>query len=143
MQTVLVIENDWANRENILRILRFKGFRGIGAENGEIGVDFAKKYLPNLILCDISPNLDGYSVLEKLGRLSSTQHIPFMFVTAKANPADVQYGLSLGVDGYLTKPFSSSQLLDAIAPCLAPAQSHALSKAAATDSARGYLSRKC
>jgi CheY-like chemotaxis protein len=143
MQTVLVIENDWANRENILRILRFKGFRAIGAENGEMGVGLAKKYLPHLILCDISPNLDGYSVLEKLGRLSSTQHIPFMFVTARANPADVQYGLNLGVNGYLTKPFSSSQLLDAIAPCLSPAQGHTRPKAAATDSARGYLSRKC
>jgi diguanylate cyclase len=143
MQTVLVIENDWANRENILRILRFKGFRAIGAENGEMGVELAKKHLPNLILCDISPNLDGYGVLEKLGRLSSTQHIPFMFVTARANPADVQYGLSLGVNGYLTKPFSSSELLDAIASSLSSPRGHARSKVAATDSARGYLSHKC
>jgi CheY-like chemotaxis protein len=140
MQTVMVIEKDWANRENILRILRYRGFRAIGAENGELGVAFAKRYLPHLILCDISPGLDGYTVLETLGRMSATQHIPFIFVSAKASPADVQYGLSLGVDGYLTKPFSSSQLLEAIDQCLAPRRSYAL-KAAATNSAHGYQSR--
>jgi CheY-like chemotaxis protein len=143
MQTVLVIENDEANRENILKILRFKGFRGIGAKNGEMGVEFTQKYLPHVILCDISmPGLDGYGVLEDLGRLSATQHIPFVFMTAKADPTDVQYGLSLGVQGYLTKPFSSRELLEAIALCLTPRPAYGLPKAAATNSAHGYLSHK-
>jgi CheY-like chemotaxis protein len=119
MRTVLVIENDRANRENILRILRFKNFRGIEAANGEMGIEIAKKYLPDLILCDVSmPGLDGYSVLETLRRFPATQNIPVIFVTAKAAPADVQYAMSLGVDGYLAKPFGSSELLATIEQCL-------------------------
>jgi CheY-like chemotaxis protein len=153
MQTILVIENDGANRENILRILRFKNFRGIGAENGAIGIEIAKKYLPSLILCDIlMPGLDGYGVLEVLGRSPTTQTIPVIFITAKATPSDVQYAKSLGVEGYLTKPFGSSQLLEAIAACLnQPTRRDsfifrsllAQPRAVATDSARGYPSHKC
>jgi DNA-binding response OmpR family regulator len=126
MQTVVVIENDQANRENILRILRFKGFRGIGAEDGTIGLEIAKKYLPDLILCDIlMPGLNGYCLLETLGRIPATQNIPVIFVTAKATSEDRKYALSLGVDGYLTKPFGSSELMAAIAACFArsPARS--------------------
>jgi CheY-like chemotaxis protein len=140
MQTVLMIEKDRANRENILRILRYDGFRAIGAESSALGIELAQRYLPNLILCDISPGLDGYHVLETLGRMSATQHIPFMFITTKASPAEVQYGLSLGVDGYLTKPFSSSQLREAIAQCIAVERDYTL-KVAVTNSSRAYLSR--
>jgi CheY-like chemotaxis protein len=50
MRTVLVIENNGANREHILRILRLKNFHAIGAVNGEIGIEITKKYLPDLIL---------------------------------------------------------------------------------------------
>jgi diguanylate cyclase len=120
MQTILVIENDQANRENVLRILRFKGFRAIGAANGTIGLEIAKKYLPNLILCDIlMPGLNGYCLLETLGRIPATQNIPVIFITAKATPEDRRYALSLGVDGYLTKPFGSSELMATIAACFA------------------------
>jgi CheY-like chemotaxis protein len=120
MQTILVVENDRANRENILRILRCKGFRAMGAADGTIGLEIASKYLPNLILCDIlMPGLDGYCLLEMLGRIPATQNIPVIFVTAKATPDDQKYAMSLGVDGYLTKPFGSSELMTAIAACFA------------------------
>jgi CheY-like chemotaxis protein len=151
MRTVLVIENDRANRENILRILRFKSFRGIAAENGEMGIEIAKKYLPDLILCDISmPELDGYGVLETLRRFPATQNIPVVFITAKAAPADVQHAMSLGVDGYLTKPFGCDELVEAMATGLSRSldRQSALSlktipKAVAIDSAREYPSHKC
>jgi CheY-like chemotaxis protein len=139
MQTVLVIEKNRANRDNILRILRYDGFRTIGAETAALGIELAQRYLPHLVLCDISPGLDGYGVLETLGRISATQHIPLIFVTTKASPVEVQYGLSLGVDGYLTKPFSSSQLRESIAQCLAADRDRTL-KVAVTNSYRAYLS---
>jgi diguanylate cyclase len=149
MGTVLVIENDGANRENILKILRFKSFRAMGAANGEMGIEIAKKYLPDLILCDISmPGLDGYGMLETLGRFPATQTIPVIFITAKATPAEVQYARSLGVSGYLVKPFGCSGLLEAIGAVSAKQRDRCLltlkpvSKAAATDSARGYLSHR-
>lgn len=159
MGTVLVIENDGANRENILRILRFKNFWAMGAENGELGIEIAKKYLPDLILCDISmPGLDGYDVLETLGRFPATQAIPVIFITAKATPTDLQYARSLGVTGYLVKPFGSGELLEAIDQCFSqqhlsqqhlsqPSDRCSLNfkptpKAAATDLTRGYPSHR-
>jgi CheY-like chemotaxis protein len=119
MQTILVIENDLANRANLLRILSFKGFIVLDAENGEEGLKLAQSHTPDLILCDIlMPGMDGYEVLRSLQQSPQTRYIPFLFLTAKATPQDIAYGLSLGAEGYLVKPFSIVQLIAAIEACL-------------------------
>jgi two-component system, sensor histidine kinase and response regulator len=69
-----------------------------------------------LILCDIKmPDLDGYHVLEEIRRQPETASIPFIFLTAKTDQADLRYGMNLGADDYLTKPFRRVELLDTIA----------------------------
>ncbi|MFM7885769.1 MAG: response regulator transcription factor, partial [Pseudanabaena sp.] len=61
MTTILVIEDVEALREEIMETLSYEGFEVLGAENGVLGVQTAKTYLPNLIICDIAmPELDGY-----------------------------------------------------------------------------------
>ncbi|MGJ3245635.1 MAG: EAL domain-containing response regulator [Elainellaceae cyanobacterium] len=115
MKTILVIEDDPSIRNNILKILQFKGFQTIGAENGEDGVKLAKAYLPDLILCDIMmPGIDGYGVLNALQSDSETGIPSFIFLSAKSDKSDIRQGMNLGADDYLTKPFTSTDLLDAI-----------------------------
>lgn len=116
MTTILVIEDVEALREEIMETLSYEGFDVLGAENGLIGVQIAKTYLPNLIICDIAmPELDGYGTLVALRQESTTSMIPFIFLTAMTEKSDMRQAMQLGADDYLTKPFTSSELLGAIA----------------------------
>lgn len=115
MKTILVIEDDVTIRTGILKVLESEGFHVLGAANGAEGATLAASHLPDLILCDIlMPEQDGYGVLEKLRRDSDTADIPFIFLTAKAEFADLRRGMNLGADDYIPKPFTQADLLDAI-----------------------------
>ena len=116
MKKILVIEDSTATRNLFLNWLKAEGFYTIGAENGLVGVQRAQEQLPDLVICDIMmPKLDGYGVLTTLRQASVTAIIPFIFVTAKVNRADLRKGMDLGADDYLTKPFTVEELLVAIA----------------------------
>jgi len=116
MTTILVIEDVEALREEIMETLSYEGFDVLGAQNGVIGVQIATTYLPNLIICDIAmPELDGYGTLVALRQVPQTAMIPFIFLTAMTEKVDMRQAMQLGADDYLTKPFTSAELLGAIA----------------------------
>jgi diguanylate cyclase (GGDEF)-like protein len=116
MKTILVIEDEQSIRANLLRILELNQFQAVGAENGAIGVQLAKAYLPDLIICDIlMPHLNGYGVLAELRQDPQTAMIPLIFLSAKIDRSDIRQGMNLGADDYLTKPFTSAELLAAVA----------------------------
>ncbi len=113
--TVLIIEDNDDIREGTAEILELTGYRVITAAEGKTGVDLALKHHPDLILCDIMmPELDGYGVLYMLGKHEETANIPFVFLTAKAERADLRKAMEMGADDYLTKPFDDMELLNAI-----------------------------
>lgn len=116
MKRVLVIEDEEILRESILTILQAQGFRAIGAENGHRGLDRVKEFRPDLILCDVRmPGLDGYEVLKSLRQDPVTAKTPLLLLTAETIENVIHQGESLGASGYLTKPFSTAELLTAIA----------------------------
>lgn len=116
MTKILVIEDTESLREEIIETLGLEGFEVKGAENGAIGVEMAKNYLPDLIICDVMmPKLDGYGTLEALQNYAPTATTPFIFLTAKADRVNMRHGMELGADDYLTKPFATGELLGAIA----------------------------
>jgi len=115
MKTLLVIEDNTDVRENLCEILELSGYKTVEAENGKIGVQKARSEKPDLIICDVMmPELDGFGVLRILNRDPHLMHIPFMFLTAKAEKTDFRKGMGLGADDYITKPFDEVELLDAI-----------------------------
>lgn len=116
MKKILVIEDEQPVRANILELLEAEDFEVIGAENGFIGAIWAQENLPDLIICDVMmPEVDGYEVLSALRQDQITAAIPFIFLTAMADKADIRQGMELGADDYLTKPFTRDELLGAIA----------------------------
>ncbi len=120
MTTILVIEDEEFIRENLAALLEAEGYEVISAANGRIGVEMARQHLPDLILSDIlMPELDGYGVYRELHQDPVTALIPFIFLTAKATPADLRAGMALGADDYLTKPFTREEVLHAISTRLA------------------------
>ena len=115
MQKILLIEDDLDVRENVGEILEVSGYDVVAAENGLIGVKKAKEFSPDLIICDVMmPEMDGFSVLYSLSKNPELASIPFIFLTAKGEKDDIRKGMRLGADDYLTKPFETSDLLQAI-----------------------------
>ncbi len=112
MAKVLVIEDEEILRESILNILKTNGFSAIEARDGRSGLHLAKKVVPDLILCDVRmPEVDGYEVLRALRQDPLTATIPLVFLTAESRQDVISRGQELGANGYLTKPFTTAQLL--------------------------------
>lgn len=112
---ILVIDDNLEMRENIAEILELASYDVVTAEDGKKGVAAAKSESPDLIICDVMmPELDGYGVLHILSKDPKTLGIPFIFLTAKTESADMRKGMSLGADDYITKPFEEMDLLDAV-----------------------------
>lgn len=112
---ILIIEDDSLLRENTAEILELANYEVFTAENGKVGVEEARKYNPDVIVCDIMmPELDGYGVIYLLSKDPATSGIPFIFLSAKSEKSDVRKGMSMGADDYITKPFQEMDLLTAI-----------------------------
>lgn len=115
MRKILVIDDD----ENVLDTtstwLELKGYQVFSATDGTQGVKVAFNEIPDLVLCDITmPDLDGYQVFEILQNNEKTVHIPFIFLSAKSEKADLRKGMQMGADDYITKPFAIDEVLKAI-----------------------------
>ena len=112
---ILIIEDDPFVRENTAELLELANFEVSTAENGKFGIEKAKSFSPDVIICDIMmPELDGYGVLYLLSKDKATSNIPFIFLTAKTERSDMRKGMELGADDYLMKPFEETELLNAI-----------------------------
>lgn len=115
MKKILVIDDNNDIRENTAEILELAGYEVFTAENGKRGVETALREKPDVIVCDIMmPELDGYGVLHLVKKNEDTQHIPFIFLTAKTERGDFRKGMEMGADDYITKPFEEIELLNAI-----------------------------
>lgn len=123
---ILVIEDDAWIRESAIELLEAEGFEAIEATNGLEGLEKVQELLPDLIVCDVMmPEMDGYSLLEKLQANEKMANIPFIFLTAKVDKKDMRQGMDLGADDYLTKPFSRAELIFSISARLKKRQSSA------------------
>lgn len=115
MKTILVIEDEVETLKNLVLMLEMEGFKAFSAAHGRIGIEVARRELPDVIVCDISmPELDGYGVLEALRADEATGSIPFIFLSAKGDKKDLRRGMNLGADDYLTKPAGAEEVLAAI-----------------------------
>ena len=115
MKKILIIEDNDDIRENLAEILELAGYDAYTAENGKKGVEKAEQTPPDLILCDVMmPVLDGYGVLSIVNKKPALADIPFIFLTAKSEKTDFRYGMNLGADDYITKPFETNELLKVI-----------------------------
>lgn len=115
MRNILIIDDHAEIRENITEILTLAGYNALMAENGKKGIELAISHKPDLIVCDIMmPELDGYGVLHMLRKNSTTEHTPFIFLTAKTERNDFRRGMEMGADDFITKPFDDIELLKAI-----------------------------
>jgi len=115
MKRILIIEDELFVRIGIKDLLELKNYKVFDTGCGKDGLVIAEEELPDLIICDIMmPEMDGYSVLKKISENETLAAIPFIFLTAKTDMADLRYGMNLGADDYIVKPFLAKDLYKAI-----------------------------
>ncbi len=115
MKNILVIEDEDLIRVSIIEVLEIEGYKCLEAANGREGILAAKRYQPDLILCDIKmPEMNGHEVLISLREDPTVSSIPFIFLSAMVDKKDLRTGMDLGADDYITKPFTNSELLNSV-----------------------------
>jgi CheY-like chemotaxis protein len=113
MESILLIEDDKDILENIIEYLELEGYKVYFSNNGKKGVELAKEFLPDLIICDVlMREMDGYDVLRVLLNSNITYEIPFIFSTSMSEKVSRSEALSLGADDYIIKPFELENLLN-------------------------------
>ena len=109
---VLIVDDELDLREVMDYSLRMAGYEVNHAESGASALASAQRYLPDAIVLDNNlPGLDGLAVCEMLRLLASTRQIPIFLLTALASEQTRKLGLQLGANDYMTKPFSSRELV--------------------------------
>ena len=117
--TVLVVDDTPDNLSLMAGLLKDQ-YKVKVANHGDKGLKIAQSgQPPDLILLDIMmPDLDGYEVCRRLKADAATRDIPVIFLTAKSTPTDIEKGLALGANFYITKPFSGLDLVRKVRQCL-------------------------
>lgn len=108
-ENILLIEDDEALAQLVQLLLERAGYSVRAANNGEAGLEIARAHLPDLVLLDIlMPDMDGWHVYEALRRITDA---PVLFLTALGDEHNITYGLGLGADDYIVKPFGYKELV--------------------------------
>ena len=126
-RTLLYVEDNPANLELVEQLIaRRADLRLLSAPDGNLGVEYARAYLPEVILMDINlPGISGIEAMKILRADPATAHIPIIALSANAVPRDIEKGLAAGFFNYITKPIKVDQLMDALDVALIFSQSAA------------------
>lgn len=115
MTKILLVEDEAPLREKLKEVLAMFSFDVAVAKNGVEALKLMQSYMPDVIVSDIKmAEMDGYSFLKNVKELPKGCRIPFIFITAKSNVDEMRFGMELGADDYLVKPFSTFSLVNAI-----------------------------
>ncbi|MBR9765021.1 MAG: phosphate regulon transcriptional regulatory protein PhoB [Rhodobacteraceae bacterium] len=110
--TVLVVEDEPAQREVLAYNLEAEGFRVSRAENGEEAILLVDEVAPDIIVLDwMLPNLSGIEVCRQLKMRSETRGVPIIMLSARSEEVDRVRGLETGADDYVVKPYSVIELM--------------------------------
>ncbi|MBO6531844.1 MAG: response regulator transcription factor [Allomuricauda sp.] len=117
---ILIVDDE----PNILMSLEYafkkKDFEVFIARDGTEAIEISNREKPNLILLDIMmPEMDGYETLKQVKDNEDLAHTKIVFLSAKSKEKDVEKGLKMGADRYLTKPFSMKKVISEIEELLA------------------------
>jgi twitching motility two-component system response regulator PilH len=112
MARVLIVDDSPSQLMGMKRIIEKLGHEILTAEDGALGVEAAKRELPDLILMDVvMPNLNGFQATRSISKEPTTSHIPIVLVTTKDQETDRVWGMRQGAKAYLTKPVNEAALI--------------------------------
>lgn len=111
MSKILVVDDDRAINELIKVNLTLAGYSVVQAYDGVEGFALAKQEMPNMVILDVMmPNVDGYTVAQRIRQCEPIKNMPILMLTALSDITDKGKGFDLGIDDYLVKPFDMEEL---------------------------------
>ena len=115
MKKILIVDDE----PNIVMSLEYtfkkNNFKVFIARDGQEALDILEKQLPDVIILDVMmPMVDGFATLKQIKNNERLQHCKVIFLSAKNKEKDIEKGLSLGANLYVTKPFSIKKLVDQV-----------------------------
>lgn len=115
MKKILIVDDE----PNIVMSLEYtfkkSNYEVFIARDGQEALDILKTNYPDVIILDIMmPMVDGFATLEQIRKDANLQHTKVMFLSAKNKESDIEKGLALGADAYMTKPFSIKKVVEKV-----------------------------
>ncbi len=112
---ILVVDDDWMNRDLLQAHLEVAGYEVMTANSGEKALELVEARTPDLVLLDVRMHgMSGYDVCARLKSQEATRPVPVIIVTALDKDEDYQRAVEVGVDDFLPKPFNSVVMLTRI-----------------------------
>ena len=115
MKKILIVDDE----PNIVMTLEYtfkkSNYEVFIARDGQEALDILKTNYPDVIILDIMmPMVDGFATLEQIRKDENLEHTKVMFLSAKNKESDIEKGLALGADAYMTKPFSIKKVVEKV-----------------------------
>lgn len=119
MKKILIVDDE----PNIVMSLEYtfkkSNYEVFIARDGQEALELLKATYPDVIILDVMmPLVDGYATLEQIRKDVNLTHTKVMFLSAKNKESDIEKGMALGADAYLTKPFSIKKVVDQVSDLL-------------------------
>ena len=122
-QRILIVDDEPNIAASLEFLLQRGGYEVRVAHNGEEALALAEAFAPQLVLLDVMmPKLNGYEVCQRLRAGPSGQSVKIVMLTARGREVDQEKGRALGADLYVTKPFSTRELVAQVQGLLAEAR---------------------
>ena len=111
-----IVDDDQPFAEYLQTLLRSRGYETSTYDSGDSLLSGLREgALPDVVLLDVSlPDTDGFAILERMRNNQKLSKMPVVMMTGKSEVTDIAKGLSLGADGYVTKPFKIAGLVSAV-----------------------------
>lgn len=114
-QEILIVDDESNIVLSLQFLMRQQGYNVRTAEDGEQAIAALGEQLPDLILLDVMmPRKDGYEVCQLIRQTPKWSHLPVIMLTAKGREIEREKGLAMGADDYITKPFSTSDVVEVV-----------------------------
>lgn len=115
MKKILIVDDE----PNIIMSLEYtfkkSNFQVFIARDGQEALDILESEIPDAIILDVMmPNVDGYATITEIKKNEKLNHCKIVFLSAKNKESDIEKGINLGANAYMTKPFSIKKLVEKI-----------------------------
>lgn len=120
MKKILIVDDEPNIVMSLEYIFKKNNYQVFIARDGQEALDIVKTNFPDVIILDVMmPMVDGYATLEQIKKDDNLKHTKVIFLSAKNKESDIEKGLSLGANAYLTKPFSIKKIVEQVNELLA------------------------